>query len=365
MDKNNNSKNIYYSTFEIISTFILLTLTLFMYSGPKRIISICGNSGLLGILLITIVTYIVYRIIFKNVYTKEFDFFEVIKGAFSLSIQKIIGIILFLFCMVFTYMIIHYANLNIQNTDYKSSNSFSIYVYYIVALFFVFRHGFDELFKLFGYLSIFVILYILITFAFMLPHLSVYNLFPIFGSSKRSLLLTNFQNIDLFVPLIFILFFNMKIRSKLDDRKNIKNSKLILNRIVFITCILFLIITYMFLGSIPVELLNDNLLFFYSQPGLILPINIWLYSLLTFLTAGFISLAGCYALERLHLVENKKKTSNVYLILLAIMLILPKTLINFKLFEQYFSYASIFLAFIFPLFTILIYKIKGVTKNEK
>ena len=106
MRKNSDFKNISYVNFEMISMMITLMSCAFISYSPIRIVEKCGSASVIGIIFICLAVYIFYSIILKAVFKNEYDIFSIIKKSYPPILQKIIGIIIYFFIILYIYLII-------------------------------------------------------------------------------------------------------------------------------------------------------------------------------------------------------------------------------------------------------------------
>lgn len=368
MKKNSNFKNISYSNFEFIAIFITLMFCTFISNIINNIIRDCESASIIGTAFLCIISYLAYYFITRKIFENEYDFFEVIKKTYPIALQKIIGILIYLFCAVVIYVMVFNIVYVLKSTTYSLATTSNLAIYFVVALLLVSMKGFNSIFRIAGYICIPILAYIAILFVISLPYISLTNFLPILGTGASSVFGNNLENLAIFTPFFFMLFFGGTIKKQI-SRDNTKNFKRIF---AFSTLTLFFILI-MFVGSMPADLLNTRftLLFdisrivsFSTVSVRIAPIMIFVFSFIVFLASSFVLLVGCMSLERLNVIKDYSKSIIITIIGIGIFLLMPSSLIQFHHFQLLFNYISIGVAFGFPILTLIIYSIKRFMKKD-
>ena len=192
MRKNSDFKNISYVNFEMISMMITLMSCAFISYSPIRIVEKCGSASVIGIIFICLAVYIFYSIILKAVFKNEYDIFSIIKKSYPPILQKIIGIIIYFFIILYIYLIISNLLYNLKGSIYTNSTIFSISIFFIVALYLLSKKGFNATFRIVGYVSFTIVLYIIFLFIMSINKVDINNFFPIMGNGFNDIFVNNF-----------------------------------------------------------------------------------------------------------------------------------------------------------------------------
>lgn len=369
MKKNSDFKNISYVNYEMISMFITLLACTFISYSPIRIIENCGSASIIGILFICLVTYIFYSFILKGIFKNEYDIFAVIKKVYAPIIQKIIGIVIYIFILLYIYLLISNLLHNLIGSIYRQSTIFSISIFFLVALYILGKKGFNTTFRIVGYISFIIILYIIFLFAMAINNIDINNLFPIMGNGIKGIFFDNLFNTGIFIPLFLFTFFGGKVANK-KKRSIYKNFNLIM--IIFTLCYTLLIFT--FITTIPIEIISSRFTLLLDLSSLIslspmslklTPLMIFVFSLLIFISSTFCLLCGLYNTERLNIVKDYSKFILPSVILLFIMFLIPIPLYFYSVLLEIFYITSIIITFAFPLITLIIYYIKTKGGRKK
>lgn len=367
MKKNSDFKNINYVSYEMISMIVTLLSCVFISYSPIRIIKNCGSAAVIGILFLCFVAYIIYFFIIKTTFLNEYDMFSMIKKVYPPIIQKIISIAIYLFLLAYIYLLISNLVYNLKASIYTKSTLFSIAIFFIIALYMLAKRGFNVNFRIVGYISFMIIIYIIFLFIMSIKKIDINNLYPLLGNGPKDLFFNNLHNLGIFVPLFLFTFFGGNVaRSK--KRSIIKNYNIIM--IIFTLCYTLLIFT--FITTIPIDfitarytLLLDLSSFISLEPTSIklLPIMVYIFSLIIFISTAFCLLCGLYNLERLNVVKDYSKFVLPSVILIIILFLLPAPAIIYNYLIGIFYIVSIIITIAFPIFTIVLYYIK--TKGGK
>ncbi|MEG2310840.1 MAG: hypothetical protein RSB76_02515 [Clostridia bacterium] len=361
MKKNSDFKNISYSNYEFISIFIILLFCCLLSNIPRNILQTCGCASVIGIILICIIVYFMYKGLTKYIFKYEYDIFEMIKKTYPKVIQKIIGIILYIFCMFFVYILISNIVFDLKATTYTLSSVFGLAIYFIIACFLFTRQGFNSIFRIAGYISGLLVLYIVLLTFMSVPFISISNFFPILGNGINLVSFDNFKNINIFAPLFFILFFGVTIKK--EKRENIKN----FNKLFIFVAIPLIMTMIMFVGTMPTELLNTRFTLFFDISRIvtfsttavkIAPFMIFIFSMITFIASSFVLLIACMSLQRCGVIKDYTKILIFSNIILAAIMLLPQSLINYNIIQNIFNNFALILCFAFPLLTIFIHNIR-------
>lgn len=371
MKKNSDFKNISYVNYEMISMIITLMSCAFISYSPIRIIEECGSASVIGILFICLVVYIFYYFIIKGIFKNEYDIFSVIKKTYPPVLQKIIGIIIYLFILLYIYLLISNLLYNLKGSIYRNSSIFSISIFFLVALYLLSKKGFNVTFRIVGYTSFTIVLYIVFLFIMSINKIDITNFFPIMGNGAKDIFIDNLLNTGIFIPLFLLSFFGGKV-SHTKKRSVYKNFNKIM--IIFTFCYTLLIFT--FIGTVPIEIISSRYTLLLDLSSLIsltpmslklTPIMVFVFSLLIFISSTFCLLCGLYNIERLNVVKDYSKYILPSIIILVILFLIPLPLSSYNLLLNIFYISSTSITFAFPLITLIIYYIrtKGGRKKFK
>ena len=376
MIKNKNTKNISFNNYEFISIFLIILFSLFMSIIPKNIILTCKSASVIGTLFLIIISYIVYYFLTKKTYDNEYDFFVIIKKTFPKIIQIIIGISLFAFALFYVYTSICDVTFSLKNSTYNITPFITIALYFLIALLIMTKNGLNSLFRISGYVAHFIFIIISILFIVSLPRIKITNFLPIFGSGIKDVFFINLQNISLFTPLLFTLFFGHNILRKDKNGKTNKNyvkSKNRINKIMFIFSLTLLMIIILYCGTMPTSLIEGRtaLLFdvsrfiTYTTTGLeTAPFLIAIFSFISFLETSFVFLVGLTFLEKLGVVKDYRKLRYICIIVLFFALLMTSSMSAYIQISSIFNFVSIGVGFIFPIITLILYSLKN-RKSKK
>ena len=362
MRKNSDFKNISYVNFEMISMMITLMSCAFISYSPIRIVEKCGSASVIGIIFICLAVYIFYSIILKAVFKNEYDIFSIIKKSYPPILQKIIGIIIYFFIILYIYLIISNLLYNIKGSIYTNSTIFSISIFFIVALYLLSKKGFNATFRIVGYVSFTIVLYIIFLFIMSINKVDINNFFPIMGNGFNDIFVNNLINTGIFVPLFFYLFFVGKVAHN-KKRSVYKN----FNIIMLVFKLVYAILIFCFIGTIPVEIISSRYTLLLDLSSLIsltplslklTPIMIFVFSLLIFISISFCLLCGLYNIQRLNVVKDYSKYVLPSVIILLIMFLIPIPLSTYYIILTIFYILSIAITFAFPIITLIIYYIR-------
>ena len=369
MKKNSNFKNISYTNFEFISLLIICVFAIFLGNFPEQIVSICGSGSIMGVLVVCFVAYFIYRFTIKKVFENEYDFYEIIRKTYPQWLQKVIGVILYLFCMMVVYIMINNIVINLKSTTYRLSETYELAIYFLLAIFFMARSGFNAIFRIAGYIAIFMVIYFVLLFVLSIPFLDITNFFPLFGNGFKNIFLDNLTNLKIFSSFFFLLFFGGTI-FKGKPRAMLKN----FHKIFGISSAVLLLIVILFLGSLPLELITsrNSLIFdisrlasFSTTSIKLAPAMIFIFSIITYITTSFIFLVGCMSLERLKVIKDYSKVIILSMALLTLSFFYKITSIDLRNYIHYFGYISNILCFVFPVITVFFYLLKKRPKSKK
>lgn len=371
MKKNSDFKNISYVNYEMISMIITLMSCAFISYSPIRIIEECGSASVIGIIFICLVVYIFYYFIIKGIFKNEYDIFSVIKKTYPPVLQKIIGIIIYLFILLYIYLLISNLLYNLKGSIYRNSSIFSISIFFLVALYLLSKKGFNVTFRIVGYTSFTIVLYIVFLFIMSINKIDITNFFPIMGNGAKDIFIDNLLNTGIFIPLFLLSFFGGKV-SHTKKRSVYKNFNKIM--IIFTFCYTLLIFT--FIGTVPIEIISSRYTLLLDLSSLIsltpmslklTPIMVFVFSLLIFISSTFCLLCGLYNIERLNVVKDYSKYILPSIIILVILFLIPLPLSSYNLLLNIFYISSTSITFAFPLITLIIYYIrtKGGRKKFK
>lgn len=371
MRKNSDFKNISYVNYEMISMIITLLTCAFISYSPIRIIEKCGSASGIGIIFLCLVAYIVYYFIIKGIFKNEYDIFAVIKKTYPPIIQKIIGIVIYLFILLYTYLLISNLLYNLRASIYTNSTIFSISIFFLVALYLLSKKGFNVTFRIVGYISAIILLYIVFLFIMAVNKIDINNFFPILGNGTKNIFVNNLDNIGIFIPLFLFTFFGGKVAHG-KKRGVYKNY----NIIMLTFSILYTLLIFIFVATIPIEIISSRYTLLLDLSSLIsltpislklTPIMIFVFSLLIFISSTFTLLCGLYNIERLNVVKDYSKFILPSIIILLVAFFIPIPLYTYHVLVNIFYISSISLTFGFPIITLIIYyiKTKGGSKSFK
>lgn len=371
MKKNSDFKNISYVNYEMISMIITLMSCAFISYSPIRIIEECGSASVIGILFICLVVYIFYYFIIKGIFKNEYDIFSVIKKTYPPALQKIIGIIIYLFILLYIYLLISNLLYNLKGSIYRNSSIFAISIFFLVALYLLSKKGFNATFRMVGYTSFTIVIYIVFLFIMSINKIDITNFFPIMGNGAKDIFIDNLLNTGIFIPLFLLSFFGGKV-SHTKKRSVYKNFNKIM--IIFTFCYALLIFT--FIGTVPIEIISSRYTLLLDLSSLIsltpmslklTPIMVFVFSLLIFISSTFCLLCGLYNIERLNVVKDYSKYILPSIIILVVLFLIPLPLSSYNLLLNIFYISSTTITFVFPLITLIIYYIrtKGGRKKFK
>lgn len=369
MRKNSDLKNISYVNFEMISMIITLTSCAFISYSPIRIVEYCGSASLIGFIFLCLVVYVFYFFIIRGVFKNEYDIFSMIKKTYPPIIQKIIAIIIYLFIILYVYLLISNLLYNLRGSIYTNSTIFSISIFFIVALYLLSKKGFNVVFRIVGYISFTIVLYIIFLFIMSINKIDLNNFFPIMGNGVNDVFIKNLTNSGIFIPLFLFLFFGGKVAQN-KKRSVYKN----FNIIMLIFTLTYGILMLCFIATIPIEIISSRYTLLLDLSSLIsltplslklTPIMIFVFSLLIFISISFCLLCGLYNIQRLNVVKDYSKYILPSSILLLIMFLIPIPLSTYYIILDIFYISSIAITFAFPLFTLIIYYIKTKGGSKK
>lgn len=369
MRKNSDLKNISYVNFEMISMIITLMSCAFISYSPIRIVEYCGSASLIGIIFLCLVVYAFYFFIIRGVFKNEYDIFSMIKKTYPPIIQKIIAIIIYLFIILYVYLLISNLLYNLRGSIYTNSTIFSISIFFIVALYLLSKKGFNVVFRIVGYISFTIVLYIIFLFIMSINKIDLNNFFPIMGNGVNDVFIKNLANSGIFIPLFLFLFFGGKVAQN-KKRSVYKN----FNIIMLIFTLTYGILMLCFIATIPIEIISSRYTLLLDLSSLIsltplslklTPIMIFVFSLLIFISISFCLLCGLYNIQRLNVVKDYSKYILPSSILLLIMFLIPIPLSTYYIILDIFYISSIAITFAFPLFTLIIYYIKTKGGSKK
>lgn len=369
MRKNSDLKNISYVNFEMISMIITLTSCAFISYSPIRIVEYCGSASLIGFIFLCLVVYVFYFFIIRGVFKNEYDIFSMIKKTYPPIIQKIIAIIIYLFIILYVYLLISNLLYNLRGSIYTNSTIFSISIFFIVALYLLSKKGFNVVFRIVGYISFTIVLYIIFLFIMSINKIDLNNFFPIMGNGVNDVFIKNLTNSGIFIPLFLFLFFGGKVAQN-KKRSVYKN----FNIIMLIFTLTYGILMLCFIATIPIEIISSRYTLLLDLSSLIsltplslklTPIMIFVSSLLIFISISFCLLCGLYNIQRLNVVKDYSKYILPSSILLLIMFLIPIPLSTYYIILDIFYISSIAITFAFPLFTLIIYYIKTKGGSKK
>lgn len=361
MKKSSNFKNITFSNYEFVSMLVILMFTNFIGIIPKNIIDDCYSASLLGSLFICIVAYFIFRILVSYLFKREFDFYEVIKKTYPKWACKFIGIVLYLFFMFYTYMVIFSIVFNLKSTTYAISTIFQIALYFLLALFFLTRNGFNTVFRICGYISAPIMIFIFLLFLASIAFLDINNFFPLLGNGIKNVFFKNLRNITIFTQLFIVLLFGGGVQKY--QRFNLKNY----NKIFLFSSIPFLLIIIIFTGSMPPELLTtrstlifdiSRIIAFTTTSVRLAPLMISFFSFISFISSSFLLLIACMSLERLNVIKDYSKILIFSNLIILVLYILTPSFKSLKILEYIFIYTSLVVSIIFPIVTMIIYSFK-------
>lgn len=369
MRKNSDLKNISYVNFEMISMIITLMSCAFISYSPIRIVEYCGSASLIGIIFLCLVVYAFYFFIIRGVFKNEYDIFSMIKKTYPPIIQKIIAIIIYLFIILYVYLLISNLLYNLRGSIYTNSTIFSISIFFIVALYLLSKKGFNVVFRIVGYISFTIVLYIIFLFIMSINKIDLNNFFPIMGNGVNDVFIKNLANSGIFIPLFLFLFFGGKVAQN-KKRSVYKN----FNIIMLIFTLTYGILMLCFIATIPIEIISSRYTLLLDLSSLIsltplslklTPIMIFVFSLLIFISISFCLLCGLYNIQRLNVVKDYSKYILPSSILLLIMFLIPIPLSTYYIILDIFYISSIAITFAFPIFTLIIYYIKTKGGSKK
>lgn len=369
MRKNSDLKNISYVNFEMISMIITLTSCAFISYSPIRIVEYCGSASLIGFIFLCLVVYVFYFFIIRGVFKNEYDIFSMIKKTYPPIIQKIIAIIIYLFIILYVYLLISNLLYNLRGSIYTNSTIFSLSIFFIVALYLLSKKGFNVVFRIVGYISFTIVLYIIFLFIMSINKIDLNNFFPIMGNGVNDVFIKNLTNSGIFIPLFLFLFFGGKVAQN-KKRSVYKN----FNIIMLIFTLTYGILMLCFIATIPIEIISSRYTLLLDLSSLIsltplslklTPIMIFVFSLLIFISISFCLLCGLYNIQRLNVVKDYSKYILPSSILLLIMFLIPIPLSTYYIILDIFYISSIAITFAFPLFTLIIYYIKTKGGSKK
>lgn len=369
MKKNSDFKNISYTNYEMISMFITILSCFFVSYSPIRIIEICGSSSVIGILFVCLVSFIIYFLIVSFVFKNEFDFLEMIKKTYPKIVQKILGIIIYVFAILYSYILISNLLYNLKASIYTKSTIFSLAIFFIVAMYILAKKGFNTIFRIVGYISYIIIIYIIFLLFMSIYRINIFNFVPIMGEGWINLFGTNLLNIGIFAPLIFFLFFGGKV-VKTKKRNNKKN----FSKIMIIFGLTYSLLMFTFIGTIPIELISSKYTLMLDLSSLIsispitlklTPIMIFVFSFIIFISSAFCILCGLYSTERLNIVKDYSKYILPTILIISIIFYIEIPLSTYNIIVSVFYAYSIFITFIFPIITLIIYKIRNKGGNRR
>ncbi|MEG2348508.1 MAG: GerAB/ArcD/ProY family transporter [Clostridia bacterium] len=362
MEKNSDFKSIEFSNYEFVSIIVIMIFTNFVGIIPESIIKNCGSASIIGTIFLSILAYTIYRFLTTYIFKREFDLYEIMQKTFPKIFCKIFAIIFYLFLMLYIYVTISSIVFDLKETTYAQSTVFQLAIYFIIALFLITKKGFNSLFRIAGYISAPIIIYVIILFIFSIPFLSIENFFPLLGNGIKDIFISNFKNIGLFCPLFLTLFFGGNIKKH--SRENLSN----FNKIFLFGTVSFLLIITMFVGSMPSELLitRSSLIFdvsrivaFSTTSIKFAPFMISFFSFISFLSSSFLLLIACMSLERLKVIKDYSKFIVISNLAIALLFLFPLTSIIVSKLENILYTLSIFVCIIFPIVTIFIYSLKN------
>lgn len=371
MKKNSDFKNISYVNYEMISMIITLMSCAFISYSPIRIIEECGSASVMGIIFICLVVYIFYYFIIKGIFKNEYDIFSVIKKTYPPVLQKIIGIIIYLFILLYIYLLISNLLYNLKGSIYRNSSIFAISIFFLVALYLLSKKGFNDTFRIVGYTSFTIVLYIIFLFIMSINKIDITNFFPIMGNGAKDIFIDNLLNTGIFIPLFLLSFFGGKV-SHTKKRSVYKN----FNKIMLIFTFCYTLLIFTFIGTVPIEIISSRYTLLLDLSSLIsltpmslklTPIMVFVFSLLIFIASAFCLLCGLYNIERLNIVKDYSKYILPSIIILLVLFWIPLPLSSYNLLLNIFYILSIAITFAFPLVTLIIYYIrtKGGRKKFK
>lgn len=363
MRKNSDYKNINYVNYEMISMMITLLSCTFISYSPIRIIKNCGSASIIGILFLAIVTFIVYYFILKAIFKNEYDIFSVIKKSYCPTIQKIISVIIYLFILLYIYLLISNLLYNLRASIYNNSSIFTLSIFFLVALYLIAKKGFNVTFRVVGYISYIIILYILFLFCMAVYKIDLTNFLPLLGEGSQNVFLENLPNIGLFAPIFLFTFFGGKVANN-KKRSNYKN----FGKIMLIFTICYAILLFTFIGTVPIEIISSRYTLLLDLSSLIslsplylklTPIMVFVFSFLIFISSAFCLLCGLYNIQRLNVVKDYSKYVLPSVIILTIAFLIPIPLSNYNNLVNVFYILSIAITFVFPILTLFIYNIRN------
>lgn len=369
MRKNSDFKNISYVNYEMISMIVTLLSCVFISYSPIRIITRCGSASVIGILFLCFIAYILYFFIIRGIFKNEYDFFDVIKQTYPPLLQKFFGIVLYICLIIYTYLVVSNLLYNLRASIYSKSTIFAIAIFFIIAINMLAKRGFNVHFRIVGYISYFIVFYLIFIFIMSLQKMDLNNFLPILGNGPVDVFGGNLFSLGIFAPLILFTFFGGNVANG-KIRAVYKNYNITM--FVFSACYTLLIFT--FIATVPVELTEAKYTLLLDLSSLVslsplslklVPIMIFVFSLILFISSSFFVLSALYNIERLNVVKDYSKFILPTVLILVILFLIPLPLYIFNKLYNVMYIIAISVSFGFPIITLILYYIKTKGGRKK
>ena len=355
-------EKINFTNFDIIATILTLLISKILTITPTNFIKNSGTVAPIAFIAFTIIIFFIYNYILKSILRKEYDFFSLITHTYSNNTCKIIGAIFYIYFFINGALFTINVSLQLKVMTYVLSPLYSIGIYILIGGFLGSYKGFNSLFKIISYIFPVIITYILLIFLLGLNFFDFYNFLPILGEGFNKSIIQNIPCFSIFSPILIFLLF-AKNKNNIDS---IKNTKL-LKKIIITFCIIMCLTFIVFLNTMPLKLIATRLILLFDINRMLSqipssqklePVLILIYSIISFVYVAFTVLCACMSFQKTNITKDYKTYILPTLITMGIFTFVPITMDIIYKFTNSFSYVTILISIIFPLFTVIKYNFK-------
>lgn len=351
-----------FTNYDIFAFVLTLLISKILTITPTNFIKNASTASPIVFIIFSFIIFLIYGYILKTILRKEYDFFTLIKNTYSNLTCKIICIVFYIYFFINSALFTLNIALQLKVMTYILSPLYSIGIYILVGAFLGSYKGFNSLFKIISYIFPLLIMYILLIFLLGLNFMDIYNFLPILGKGFKESILYNIPSFSMFSPLLLFLFFT-KNNSDSDYIRN----KVLFKKIIISFCIIMILTFIVFLNTMPLKLIATRLILLFDINRMLSqlpssqklePVLILVYSILSFIYVAFAVLCACMSFEKANITKDYKTYILPSLIVMGLSTFIPITMNTIYKFTNVFSYITIFICIVFPLFTVIKYNLK-------
>lgn len=319
------------SLIEAIALILIVTINRLFINIPQAILLSCGSSAILNAIYISLIaillTYIIVKLFNKFSNSDIIDVSEFLGGKF---IKYIVGMFLLIYIIVISAVLLRDFAEIIHILYYTDTPIIYLLLFFIVVCIISNLLGDRSILRTNVILCIIVVVSLIISFASVIPNLTIQRAFPILGYGTYTTFFSGLTNIFAFNGLLFLYL----LPPMLENKKDFKKASMIAVSIAGILIILAtssILLAFAFSTNIEkisplYMLLANNEFGKYLQHPESLFVFTWILSFMSYLNIACMMLVQI--LKKLTNVKNGKPFVIPLCIIILLITLIPKNIMQ-------------------------------------